>query len=164
MKVSLRKRSAQLLGATGVALVAGLIGAGAAAASTDCINPVGSEPFLLHVNPGHGDMTTDPATAWSTWDACPADYQSSASLAIVTRTSAGEVQYHTASSAVAADGSRLSGTFNASMGAHVVADGLQAGSTYEVIVRCFNANFQFTPVQSTFIKIAADGQSWRVRF
>jgi hypothetical protein len=161
MTANLRTRGVQLLGATGIAVVASLIGAGAAAASSTCLpDPVGSQPFQLRINPGHGDMTTDPAAAWSTRHGCPAAYQNGAALAIVTH-DGDEVNYHTASARVATNGDApLSGTLNSSMGQNVDGDGLQADSTYEIVVRCFNADFDSTPVQSTFITINSTVTTW----
>jgi len=161
MKPKLRKRGVQLLGATGIAVVASLIGAGAAAASSNCLpDPVGSQPFQLRITPGHGDLTTDPAASWSTRKGCPADYQNGAALAFVTG-SGDAVVYHTASARVATNGNApLSGTLNSSIGAAVDADGLQAGHAYELVVRCFNDDFDSTPVQSTFITIKSDSTGW----
>ncbi len=163
MKMPRFKRSAAVLGLASACIGATVLASAPADAATTATNHFPVYLGHLKLTPFHGDMNTNPAASWSTRTGCPSAFQAGANVAIVVNDADGQPTYHTASVTVPVNGNApLSGKLNSSMENYLLADGLVPGHKYKVVVRCFDADFDATPVQSTYIKIAADGNSWRV--
>ena len=168
MKVPRLRRGAVVFGVA-AAMATGLLVVAQSASAADVPPGQGSAPGHLQLQPktgnassDTGDLTSNPAATWSTDVPCPAEFPDRASVAIVTTDGGGN--FHTASDTITLSGSTPpSGSLNDTMGTFVRTDGLVAGQIYEVVVRCLNAaTFAAAAVQSTYIQIAADGNSWTV--
>jgi hypothetical protein len=151
----------------------GAVGAaGAAAGSSSAaraeqpyktIGPVGSEPGELIIKPATGSTSVSPT--WSTTDACPVGYQTSAQLYAVIHGGGDLFTW-------------ISGTLNPGNNPIPAGQGLQFGDTVQQVqiytktpngqtdkwvVRCSALNSGFGDreyVQSVFIHFSADGKSY----
>ena len=163
MKLSPRRRGAALLGILG-AVAGGMLAVSPNAGAADFPPTFGTQPGHLFIHPTSGNMTTNPLGTWTTDAPCADGFQANAQVAIITITPGSnppEFNVGTAGGLTSVTGSTPpGGSFSFSMAELVTGQGLQAGSIYEVAVRCLSADFDEKVVQSGFIQIAADGNSW----
>jgi hypothetical protein len=149
------KRSAWIGLISAAAIGAALFVPGAAMANVTN-PPSGSQPGALTLSPSSGASTLTPT--WSTSSACPAGFQTNATLSVMADD--GTEQQISVPVIGALVGAPFNGTLEASMGDILSVAG-PAGETYEFVVDCHaTAGLRGELVQSTFVTYSADGSSW----
>lgn len=157
MKITNLRRKVVLVGMAGAAVGAMALGATPAQAATP--TPIGSQVGHLTLTPSSGDMNAKPT--WTTDVGCPTGFQTTA-IAQVVIDPVGPVTSNVSVLVPVSGSTPPSGSFQDPWGTVVLNAGLQNGHTYEVVIRCLSDQLTKQFVQSTFVKIADDGNSWQV--
>jgi hypothetical protein len=147
------RRAVMVLGASGLALGAGLITASSAAAAVH-----GTQPGKLIFQPARGAATLKPT--WSTPDGCPVGFQGSAEMSEFNTNGSYASRISFVVSPVT---TAFKGILDGNIGALLHVTNIKKGGTVEFAIGCYSrigGTGQVRWVQSSFITLSSTGKSF----